>query len=154
MDLELRKRIVNAWCGAWLYGAKTWTWRKIAGGTWKRSKCEFWRKMLARNLLDTENFKSASVRLYPGRKNSTRQYTSKKAQVVRSHTARWWPTTHNTGGQNWRKERKRTQEATDERRHHGKENYVITKRTDEDRTRWIARRQQQKVDACKKPASE
>jgi len=35
----------------------------------------------------------------------------------------------------------------------GKENYVIMKRTAEDRTRWIARRQQQKNDACQKPAS-
>jgi len=36
----------------------------------------------------------------------------------------------------------------------GKENYVIMKRTTEDQTRWIVRRQQQKDDACQKPASE
>jgi len=47
-------------------------------------------------------------------------YPSKKAQVVRSHTATWWPTTHNTEGGNWRRERKMTQEATDDRRHRGK----------------------------------
>jgi len=36
----------------------------------------------------------------------------------------------------------------------GKENYIIMTRTAEDRTRWIARRQQQKDDACQKLARE
>jgi len=34
-----------------------------------------------------------------------------------------------------------------------KENDVIMKRTAEDRIRWMAKRQQQKDDACQKPAN-
>jgi len=76
--------------------------------------------------------------------------------VVRSHTATSWSTkllhTMLEGRIEGQRVRggKRQQMIDDIM---GKENYVSIKRTAEDWTRWIARRQQHKDDACQQPAS-
>jgi len=153
MDLELRERILK--CTVWsvaLYGVEAWTMTQNHRRNLEAFEMWIWKKMLKiswtqkisnqqvlnsiqeeRTLLDSIHQRKYNW-LGPIHWHDGLQHTIMEARIE---------------GKRGRG-RKRQQMIENIM---GKENYVSMKRTAEDRTRWIARRQQQKYDACQKHTS-
>jgi len=153
MDLELIKRIVI--CTVWsmaLYGAETWTMTQNHRRNLEEFEMWIWKKM--QNICWTQTISNQqvlnSIQEERTLLNSIYQRKHKWLGSILWHDC-LLHTMMEDRIEGKRGRGRKTEQMIDNIM--GKKNYVIMKRTAEDRTRWIARRQQQKDDECQKHAS-